>query len=286
MTASHRLTPPVAISSSTPRRRARAFTLIELLTVIAIIGILAAILIPVVGQVRKTAKYSTNVSNVRQWTIACTLHMADHKGYPPYQGKGSMTASDASDVVPFTVGGVLPWYNALPPYIGQKTLAEIVSLGGTPPKAGDNSVWVSPFAEDTSGTLAWAGWLSYAPSQISNTMSAMPQNRYLVNMRQVKDPSRTVLFGETANLSRAKQGGVAYKWVNANSTPGAVGRYNRNGTDGEAGGLQGKAALGFFDGSVRTYSGAQIDAHNANDTVKRGDNKEGIVWLCDKLAGK
>lgn len=46
------------------------FTLIELLTVIAIIGILASILIPVVGKVRENAHRVNCASNVRQIALA------------------------------------------------------------------------------------------------------------------------------------------------------------------------------------------------------------------------
>jgi prepilin-type N-terminal cleavage/methylation domain-containing protein/prepilin-type processing-associated H-X9-DG protein len=55
-----------------------AFTLIELLTVIAIIGILAAILIPVVGRVREAAKTSKCISNLRQIGGAAYAYAADH----------------------------------------------------------------------------------------------------------------------------------------------------------------------------------------------------------------
>lgn len=59
------------------------FTLIELLTVIAIIGILAAIIIPTVGKVRDTAKKSECVSKMRQWGTAVRLMANDHKGMVP-----------------------------------------------------------------------------------------------------------------------------------------------------------------------------------------------------------
>src|SRR5690606_19684225 len=57
---------------------AAAFTLIELLTVIAIIGILAAILIPVVGKVRSSAKAAMCMSNLRQIGTATFMYLNDH----------------------------------------------------------------------------------------------------------------------------------------------------------------------------------------------------------------
>ncbi len=63
-----------------PRRSKSAFTLIELLTVIAIIGILAAILIPVVGAVRESARSSRCVANLRDLTFALNLALEQNEG--------------------------------------------------------------------------------------------------------------------------------------------------------------------------------------------------------------
>lgn len=60
--------------------RRHGFTLIELLTVIAIIGILAAILIPVVGKVRETARWAQGSSNLRQMTLANLSFATDNNG--------------------------------------------------------------------------------------------------------------------------------------------------------------------------------------------------------------
>lgn len=65
-----------------PSSRIRSgFTLIELLTVIAIIGILAAILIPTVGKVRNSAKKAQCVSMMRQWGAAVNLCANDYKSH-------------------------------------------------------------------------------------------------------------------------------------------------------------------------------------------------------------
>lgn len=61
-----------------PDKKNRGFTLIELLTVIAIIAILASILIPVVGQVRESARRAACKSNLRQLGMGLILYANEH----------------------------------------------------------------------------------------------------------------------------------------------------------------------------------------------------------------
>lgn len=71
---------------STPLSPARrdAFTLVELLTVIAIIGVLAAIIILGVGKARASADTAKCVANLRQLGVATGLYATDNKGEIPY----------------------------------------------------------------------------------------------------------------------------------------------------------------------------------------------------------
>ncbi|AHF91153.1 N-terminal cleavage protein [Opitutaceae bacterium TAV5] len=64
------------------------FTLIELLTVIAIIGILAAIIIPVTGKVRSSARMTQCKSNIRQVGLAMILFAEEHQGRFPARNAG------------------------------------------------------------------------------------------------------------------------------------------------------------------------------------------------------
>lgn len=62
--------------------RRRGFTLLEILIVIAIIGLLAAILFPVFASVREGARRGACLSNLRQLGQAITMYTGDHDYYP------------------------------------------------------------------------------------------------------------------------------------------------------------------------------------------------------------
>ncbi|EIQ00041.1 prepilin-type N-terminal cleavage/methylation domain-containing protein [Opitutaceae bacterium TAV1] len=94
------------------------FTLIELLTVIAIIGILAGILIPVVGAVRDSARSTQCLSNLRQMYVAITMFTDDNKGFLPpasYRPDGGLTTSVHASYSTAATNGLATYIS---PYMG------------------------------------------------------------------------------------------------------------------------------------------------------------------------
>jgi prepilin-type N-terminal cleavage/methylation domain-containing protein len=67
----------------------RAFTLVELLVVITIVGLLAALAVPAISKSLQRSKQAASLSNIRQLGMAMLAYAADHNMSLPARATGS-----------------------------------------------------------------------------------------------------------------------------------------------------------------------------------------------------
>lgn len=131
-------------------KRLKAFTLVELLVVITIIGLLAALSFGAYGRVISQRNQAESAARLRQWGVALGAYVAENNGALPRRGQGvqAVTQLDRAE----------DWFNALPPYLGQLGYGELVKSGRRP-REDDRSIFVRPGAKDPGVSGAF---LSYA----------------------------------------------------------------------------------------------------------------------------
>ncbi|MFH1161905.1 MAG: type II secretion system protein [Candidatus Jorgensenbacteria bacterium] len=64
-------------------RDKRGFTLIEMLIVVAIIGLLSSVILVGLGDVRKEARDTRRISDIRQMQNQLEIYYSEHQSYPP-----------------------------------------------------------------------------------------------------------------------------------------------------------------------------------------------------------
>ncbi|MCW5556164.1 MAG: type II secretion system protein [Verrucomicrobiae bacterium] len=139
-------------------RPVSAFTLVELLVVLAIVALLAAMLLPSVGKVKEKSRATQCISNLRQWGLAFRLYADDNADYLPRRGQGVQAL--------FQIERTDDWFNALPPYHGLPSFQQLVATSNQP-AAKASSVFICPTANDPGGTY----FLPYAMN-----MNLSPRN--------------------------------------------------------------------------------------------------------------
>ena len=212
-----------------------AFTLVELLAALAVVGVLAALLLAVFSRVQTSGRSVQCVSNLRQWGVALTLYANDNNGAYPRRGQGiqPITKIDVPE----------DWFNSLPPYAGQGSFVDAVRAG-RPPKPGDRSIFVCPAAaRSKSGTY----FLPYAMNMyLSPTIRPLPHNR--------------VLIPNPMQLAFLADGPVAW----SSTVPSSQG-YSVPARHG------GRANVCFVDGHVGSFDGAYLGCGVGQPRPERDD---------------
>lgn len=100
-----------------------AFTLVELLVVVGIIALLAALLLPTLGKSQALARRTQCLNQLQQWGKALQLYASDNEDATPRRGQGvrPLTQLDRPE----------DWFNALAPELSVEKFGDYINGAGT-----------------------------------------------------------------------------------------------------------------------------------------------------------
>lgn len=210
------------------RLKGSAFTLIELLIVIAIIAMLAAILFPVFAAAREKARQSTCASNLKQIGLAVLQYAGDYDDTPPCGNGASATNHDGQG-----------WAGQIQSYV--------------------NILGVFQCPDDTSCLPGSAGCTTntdnrmLVESYIYNADLTSPGNTGVLSpLSKYTSPANTVMIGEGRN-------GVAWA-MNGKQSSGRIGPTENNSPDSGGGGVN-PGNVVWACGNLAGHPGNGLYAH-------------------------
>jgi general secretion pathway protein G len=223
-------------------RRYAGFTLLELLIVIAVITVLAALTGSLVAHVRSQAQATRCVSNLRQWCAALHLYCADNDGYLPRRGQGVQPV--------FEINRPTDWFNALPPYLVTTSIMQ-----GYQPQPGTNSIFICPAA---TSSRAGQYFLCYGMNMNLSTWNQPNATK----LAQIPNPELLAFMADSPG---------GYASTVPSSLPYNVDpRHN------------GSANVAFLDGHVASFAGSYLGCgvgEIEQPDVRWNPDVPGIVWM-------
>ena len=165
------------------------FTLVELLTVMAIIAVLSGLLLPALSQARERARAIGCLNNTRQLLVAWQLYADDNGERLPYN-LGMAGSSFRSDLN--WVNDVMTWDlssdNTNPATLTQASLGPLVG--------GNTAVYHCPSDQALSSIQLAAGWTARIRSYSMNAMVG-DAGTFSTNGFNVNNPGYTQFFKST-----------------------------------------------------------------------------------------
>ncbi len=179
----------------------KAFTLVELLTVVAILGLLVSVLLPAMGKAVEAANATRCLTNIRNMGLAAGMYVNDNDGALP--SVGVSRASRAVD----EQGS---WFHLLELYAGEPLLFRCPS---------DRSVFFDRPVDPKSGRIRK---VSYAVNYfVSGQMTNYEQYHRL---SQLPHPDKTIfaleLYGGDSSRDARHNGFVDSDYIHAQWTAG------------------------------------------------------------------
>ncbi|MBN2506097.1 MAG: DUF1559 domain-containing protein [Verrucomicrobia bacterium] len=164
-------------------RRVHGFTLLELLVVVVILGVLAALVLPALARAKALARRTQCLNNLKQWSTAFFMYKDDHDEFIPREGHmrdGRVRQDNWGQVQDPNNGDV--WYNALPPYLSM------------PP--------ASHYASSPKRTLFYDHDLFHCPCAIfppykdkdSDAFFSITMNSKLIHKNNLRQPQASIPF--------------------------------------------------------------------------------------------
>lgn len=174
-------------------KRWTAFTLLELLVVIGIIAVLAAILLPVLTNAKAAAQRTACLARLKQWALAFNAYANDNEWIPRegYHTNGNVYWNNWAHVQHPRSGDV--WYNALSNHIGASPAASFALPADADRFYHRSSLFHCPSAP-LSRARSIAGPQIALFSLAMNSQLITTEHYPTISFNRIRNASQTVFF--------------------------------------------------------------------------------------------